>query len=167
MARLETTVEIAASPAEVWAVLTDLSAYAEWNPFILEASGEVAVGERLEVRIRPVGGKAMTLRPRVREVTPNSSFSWLGHLWGVPRLFDGAHHFALEATATGTRLVQSEDFGGLLVPLTMKSIEGGSRAGFEAMNAALKARVEGRRGDPAASPGDVPALRADGLPRDR
>jgi hypothetical protein len=38
--------------------------------------------------------------------------------------------------------VHGEKFSGLLVGLAKSSLEGGTRAGFVAMNKALKARVE-------------------------
>jgi hypothetical protein len=39
--------------------------------------------------------------------------------------------------------VQSEKFGGILVPFLRKMLDTSTRAGFEALNAALKARAEG------------------------
>ena len=36
--------EIGAPPMTVWAILTDLGRYPEWNPLFREASGEIAVG---------------------------------------------------------------------------------------------------------------------------
>ena len=32
-------IDIAATPRQVWAVLADLDAYQDWNPFIQSASG--------------------------------------------------------------------------------------------------------------------------------
>jgi len=138
---LETQIEIAAPPQAVWAVLVDLERYAEWNPFVVEAAGQVREGARLRVRIRPQGGRAMVFRPRVTAAEPGRRFAWLGHL-GVPGLFDGAHRFTLEPTATGTRLVQAEDFRGLLAGPLLRSMATGSLAGFEAMNLALRQRAE-------------------------
>jgi hypothetical protein len=70
-AELTTSVDIDASPERVWQVLTDLPAYAEWNPFITEADGAVVVGERLTVRVPPVNAFVpATLRPAVLEVAP-------------------------------------------------------------------------------------------------
>ena len=142
MRSIETASSWPLPPPSSGTVLTDLERYAEWNPFVLEAAGEAAVGAQLRVRIRPEGGRAMTLRPTVTAVDPGRRFAWLGRLWGVPGLFEGAHRFELEPVDGGTRLVHAEDFRGMLVPLMTGSLEKGSRAGFEAMNAALARRAE-------------------------
>jgi hypothetical protein len=142
MEQLRTEIEIDARPAAVWAVLVDLERHAEWNPFLVQASGEVREGERLRVRLSPPGGRAITMRPRVTVADEARTFEWLGHL-GVRGLFDGRHRFDLEPLGDGrTRLVQSETFTGLLVPLLARFLEAKTRAGFVAMNEALRARVE-------------------------
>lgn len=138
---LHTEIEIDASPAVVWAVLTDLDRYSQWNPFIVSASGRVEVGERLTNRLQPPGGRAMTIKPTVTAVEAGSVFEWLGRL-GVSGLFDGRHRFELHPTAAGTRLVHNEFFSGILVRPFRKSLDGETKAGFEAMNTALKARAE-------------------------
>ena len=48
----------------------------------------------------------------------------------------------IEASATGTRLVQSEFVDGMLVRVMRKSLDTNTKSGFEAMNVALKARAE-------------------------
>jgi hypothetical protein len=84
----------------------------------------------------------VTLHPTVLEAEPNRTFRWLGRLF-VPGLFDGEHHFVLEALGDNrTRLIQQERFTGLLVPLLAGSLDEHTLAGFHAMNAALKARAE-------------------------
>ncbi len=139
---LNTEITIDASPAEVWATLTDLDRYEQWNPFITSSSGEVAVGARLTNRMQPPGGRAVTFKPTVTIVEPERVFEWLGRL-GVPGIFDGRHRFELEATADGrTRLIHGENFQGVMVRLFKRSLETDTLAGFEAMNDALKARVE-------------------------
>ena len=137
---LRTEIDIEASPEQVWRHLVDLPAYGAWNPFITSATGSPQPGQRLTLRMEPPGGRAMTFRPRVTEVISGEVFEWLGHL-GVPGLFDGRHRFELTATPSGTHLVQREDFGGLLVRPLRRFLDGGTRAGFEAMNAALRERV--------------------------
>ena len=41
---------IDAPPRAVWAVLTDLDRYPEWNPLYPEAAGDLAVGRRVTQR---------------------------------------------------------------------------------------------------------------------
>jgi hypothetical protein len=134
-------IEIDAPPAAVWAVLSDTDAYADWNPFVRRLDGDLREGARLEARIAPPGGRAMTFRPTVLAAEPGRELRWLGRLL-VPGLFDGEHRFLLEPLADGrTRFVQSERFDGILVRLLRKSLAK-TAAGFEQMNAALKRRVE-------------------------
>jgi hypothetical protein len=115
---LTTKIDIEAAPEAVWAVLSDLPSYPSCNPFIREASGTLAAGERLDSELR-----------------------WLGRLV-VRGVFDGEHRFAIEPTAGGSRLVQEERFTGLLVPFLARGLRRGTLPGYERMNEAVKERVE-------------------------
>ncbi len=138
--RISTEIDIEAPPDAVWAQLADLPGWAEWNPFIPSASGDLRPGERLSLRLQPPGGRALPIRPTVTEVVDGSAFEWLGHL-GVPGLFDGRHRFELTPTAQGAHLVHSESFSGVLVRPLRGFLDGGTLAGFRAMNDALRQRV--------------------------
>jgi len=140
MRAISASIDIAAAPERVWAVLADLHAYPEWNPFIRSASGQLAVGARLTLRMVPTGGRAMTFRPTVLAARPGELLRWIGRLV-VPGIFDGTHQFALEDLGGHTRLTQSETFRGLLVPFTGKTIAR-TEADFHALNRALKERAE-------------------------
>jgi hypothetical protein len=142
--QLASAIDIDASPAQVWQVLTDLGAYAEWNPFIVRAEGRVRAGSRLTLRMQPAAGRAMTLRPTVLEAAEGSRLRWRGRL-GVPGLLDAEHVFTIEPRSmAAVRLRQDETFRGVLVPFVGRTLERGTRPAFEAMNAALKRRVEER-----------------------
>lgn len=141
---LYSDIEIDASPDQVWDMLTAFDAYPDWNPFIRRIEGQPVVGEQLEVDLQPPGGRAMTFQPKVLAAEPGREFRWLGRLWGIPRLFDGEHIFEIEPLRKDrARFVQREKFSGVLVPLLARSLETDTRRGFEAMNRALKERVEG------------------------
>ncbi|GJM37681.1 MAG: hypothetical protein DHS20C19_10480 [Acidimicrobiales bacterium] len=145
---LHTEVEIDAPAAVVWDLLTDLDNYRAWNPFITDSAGEAVVGEKLVNRMDPPGGKAMTFKPVVTEVEAGKVFEWLGR-FGLPGLFDGRHRFELTATPSGgTLVVHAEHFTGVLVRFMRSSLDTRTLAGFEAMNAALKARAEASAGSP-------------------
>lgn len=144
---IEHEVDIPATPAAVWQVLTDTDRYDEWNPFLTRLSGRLAVGERLTVTIRP-GRRSMTFRPTVLAVEDGSLVRWRGRA-GVRGVFDGEHELRVLAGADGgARFVQREVFSGLLVPL-MGGVLDDTETGFAAMNAALRDRAVERAAGPA------------------
>ncbi len=144
MRELTTSIVIESSPEIVWAILMDFDSYPEWNPFVTAISGHAAPGERLDVTLQNPGGKEMNISPTVTAADADSQFSWLGKL-GVKGIFDGHHHFQVEPIANGpVRFKQSEEFRGILVPVLWKMLDSKTRAGFEAMNTALKERGEAR-----------------------
>jgi hypothetical protein len=140
--QLRSRIDIDATPEEVWRVLGDVSAYPEWNPFIVQADGEVEEGRRVTLRMQPVGARAVTLQPTVLEVSVGRRLRWLGRI-GMRGIFDAEHDFTLEARADGgTRLTQDERFSGVLVPFMARSLDRHTLPAFDAMNEALKHRVE-------------------------
>jgi hypothetical protein len=142
MHEIVTEIDIAAPAERVWTVLTNFASYPEWNPFITRISGELRVGARLEARVVPPGSRGMTFRPRVVALEANRELRWLGRL-GLPGIFDGEHAFRIEPIGPDrVRFVHSERFSGMLVPLARRSLDRGTRQGFEALNRALKQRAE-------------------------
>jgi hypothetical protein len=146
MRTIAATIDIDAPPMDVWAVLTDLSRYPEWNPHIREGAGEVTAGSRLTLRMFPPRGRPVTIRPMVLAAEPAADWRLLGGLPGIfgRLIFSGEHRFALTAAGGGTRLVQSETFRGILVAFIRKTLAG-AQASFQKQNEALKKRVETHR----------------------
>lgn len=141
---LHTEIEIDAPAERVWAILTDFAAYPSWNPFVVSVQGELAKDARLAVRVQPPGGAAMRFQSRVSRLEPGRHFAWRGRL-PIPGLFGGEHRFEVIPLGTDrVRLVHAEHFTGALVPLLRKTLNRGTRAGFQAMNEAVKARAEAR-----------------------
>jgi hypothetical protein len=92
--------------------------------------------------MEPPGGAAMTFRPTVVTVEPARELRWLGRLL-IPGLSDGEHRFEIHPLGPGrVRFVQQERFTGVLVPLFARNLDDHTVRGFNAMNAALKSRVE-------------------------
>ena len=143
MARqLHAEIEVQASPERVWEVLTDFAAYPEWNPFIIEASGQAVPGSRLQLRMRPPGRRTTSFRPEVLKADPGRELRWLGRVL-VPGLFDGEHRFTIQPTGPDrVLLTQHEEFRGILAPLLLAMIAKPTLEAFHQMNQALKSRVE-------------------------
>jgi hypothetical protein len=138
---IRTEIGIDRPAAAVWVILADIDTWPSWNPFA-KASGRLAVGETLQVEIRPPGKRPMTIRPTVVKLKPGVELRWMGHLV-VPGLFDGEHGFRIEPEGDERcRFRHFERFTGVLSAPLLWLIGDATRRGFEAMNLALKARAE-------------------------
>lgn len=141
MKNLETEIIIQASPATVWDVLTSNKEYPSWNPFIVEMKGTLAKGNTIQTTMMQKG-KPQTFQPEILVFEPNRKFEWRGKM--PLGMFNGHHYFHLEPNGERqTRLIHGEHFSGWLRPLIMALIGKETRRGFEAMNQALKNRIEG------------------------
>jgi hypothetical protein len=139
MKTMSATIQIDASPMTVWAVLTDLNSYPDWNPLFREASGQIAVGSRITLRaVHPANGRLMTVKPKITVADPGAELRWTSSL---PGIISGEHSFTLTQADGGTRLVQAETFRGLLVPFSGQTFAR-SDASFNGLNEAIKQRSE-------------------------
>jgi hypothetical protein len=137
---INASIEIDATPDEVWSVLTDLEAYDEWNPFIVSSSGAVEAGATLTNTMRDATGDT-TFTPTVLTAAPGRELRWLGKL-GPGAVFDGEHAFLIEAAGPGrVRLTQTERFSGVAVPFFRGHLQDNTLPQFRAMNEALARRV--------------------------
>ena len=141
MRRLEAEIQIGVPAENVWEILMDLESYKEWNPFVREITGEIKVGNTIEVRLKVPGRRERIFKPKIIKLEPNKELRWLGHMWwnGV---FDAEHVFNLEKLeADQTRFTQLELFSGFLVPFIMGSQRRNIIDGIKSMNRALKERA--------------------------
>lgn len=127
---------------EVWAVLADTSRYSEWNPFVTEFVGTLVPGQRIAVCLQLPDRKPQHLKPRIAQVEPGRSFTWLGGV-GIRGLFDARHHFEVRDRGLhACELVQHERLSGVLVPMFRSTLTGPTPDAFAALNEACKARSE-------------------------
>jgi hypothetical protein len=145
MATVSAATWIDAPPGAVWAVLTDLKRYPEWNPLFPEAAGELAVGQRITLRVAGDDGRRTMIRPRVTALIPDVELGWAGRLPGIPPgLITGEHRFTLRAGNGGTLVVQRQTHRGFMARFSGRTLDR-AEPGSRALNGALKARVENMR----------------------
>ncbi len=140
--RFRADIEVKASIAVGWRVLTDLAAYPEWNPMLRQVTGEPVLNAKWGLRVAKKLGSNETigLPAKVRVCLPEKELAWGG---GVPGVLDVHHYCRLQATPNGFRLIHGEDFTGLLVPVLWPVI--GKRVRHEnyvALNEAFRTRCE-------------------------
>jgi uncharacterized protein YndB with AHSA1/START domain len=135
----ETMVVINAPPERVWQVLTDASAYHEWNPEIIGVEGQMGLGNRIVARVRLGDGALRRVPMRVSRFEVPSRMEWLG---GLPLgLFVGRRTFTVTPRAGGSEFRLHLAMSGLLSPLISKSV-GDRQPEVDSFSAALKRRVE-------------------------
>jgi hypothetical protein len=143
MREIFTEIDIQASAATAWAILTDLERYSQWNPFMTQIKGKAKVGEKLKCYPQlPGNRRAFTFRPRVSCIVSERVFVWAGRLL-IPGLADAEHFFEMAPLERGgIRLVHRQEYRGILVPLLWPLFAERTQKGFELMNKALKERAE-------------------------
>ena len=129
---------IRATPAAIWAILTDASQYPAWNTTVEKVEGRIAAGEKVTVHAKINPGRAFPVK--VTEFAPGKQMVWTG---GMPLgLFKGERTFVLTPRNDGmVEFRMREVYGGLLSPLIEKSIPDLQPA-FDEFAADLKKRAE-------------------------
>lgn len=138
---LRTSIEVDATPDQVWTVLTDRASYPEWNPFIVSSTGDLTTGAKITNVLRDTTGAETTFTPKLLAVEPGRELRWIGKV-GFGGIFDGEHSFRIEALPGGrSRLIQQETFRGAAVPVAAGWLNGKIKPQFTAMNQALATRA--------------------------
>lgn len=133
------------APADlVWGVLTDFSAYPDWNPFTVKAESSLQLGESVVLYIPQGRSGKLNTQTFVLEVfdAPNK-IAWrlpkLGHKW----LFNAYREQTINATsASSCTYATSDAFAGLMAGKIHKAQGAWVEKSFHKLAAALKLRCE-------------------------
>ena len=135
----EASATISASPEAVWAILTDASAYASWNPTIDRVEGVIAPASTVTVYTKADPKHAFPVK--VSEFEPPLRMEWSG---GMPLgLFKGVRTFTLTPGTDGTtRFHMLEEYTGPILGMMWKQMPDLGPA-FEEFATSLKKKAEG------------------------
>jgi uncharacterized protein YndB with AHSA1/START domain len=118
MRAFEATVVIDASPEQVWAVLTDVASWPQWDSGVTRVDGSARLGERLTIAVAANPGRAFPVK--VVTVEPPAQLVFRG---GMPLgLFAGVRTYTLAAEGATTRFSMKEAYSGPLASLITRSI---------------------------------------------
>jgi len=142
---VSTTIEIDATPENVWAVLADLANYAKWHPVYVGVTGQLAAGSMLTITTtHPKTGRTMTAKVNVRTAEPGTELRWASSLLGVTI---SKRTFRLSPAADGTLLVQTGTYRGLGGGRgrAITNVIGRIQDTYVAINEAIKQQAEARQ----------------------
>ena len=142
---VSTTIEIAATPENVWAVLADLASYPKWHPVYLGVTGQLAAGSTLSITTtHPTSGRTITAKVKVLTAEPDTELRWASKLLGRTI---SERKFQLSSTSDGTSLVQAGSYSGLGGGRgrAMVKVLGRVQDTFTAINEAVKQQAEARQ----------------------
>ena len=145
---ISTTIEIAATPENVWAVLTDMASYPQWHPMYQALTGQMAAGSTLTITsTHPASGRSMTAKVKVLAAEPGTELRWVSKLLG---LTISERTFRLSPAVGGTALMQAATYRGLGRSRSRAMIKTVTRIenGFAAINEAIKQQAEARQRAP-------------------
>ena len=140
---VQTEIDIATSPEEVWAVLSNVNSWHEWSPVINNSEGEAVLGATLSITM--IGEKEYQdgpkYHPRITRVDAPHSFQWQAVML-LGGIMTNYKTFELRATPAGTRLIHKESFQGMVVPIFRNSFDRNVPTMLNVMNEGLKEKLE-------------------------
>lgn len=141
--KIENRIGVTATAPAIWEVLSDISAWPEWNPLYTRAAGVLRIGAQLDLEVAVPGQPKRMIRPVIADWVPNDQIHWNLRMLGG--LVKTTRYLEIEQlTETGCIFTNGELFDGLLGRSIAKRMLRELREGFAAMGEALKARVEAR-----------------------
>lgn len=138
MKEFTATTTINATPEKIWAILTEASAYPEWDPSADRIEGKIAPGETIKAYTKLAPGRAFPAKINVFE--PGKKMVWTG---GMPLgLFTGVRTFTLVPKGNGAiEFTIREVFSGPMLALIGGTLPD-MTVPFQQVVAGLKERAE-------------------------
>jgi hypothetical protein len=111
------SINIHATPEEIWALLTNAEDFARWNSTVSSIKGSIAQGQKLELCV-PISDR--TFSPKVTELVPATRMVWSD---GMAPMFKGERTFTLKSRADGTTDFEMvEILSGVMLPMIKGSL---------------------------------------------
>jgi uncharacterized protein YndB with AHSA1/START domain len=138
--KIEFTREVEAPKETVWSVITDFSAYAEWNPFVVACSSELRVGAPMAMTVR-LGDRQREQVEFVSRVVEGELFEY--RMKPVGPLLHSYRQHEVASLVDGRTLYRSMfELNGWLAPLVGAILSGPLHDGFKGMTDSLVSRSE-------------------------
>lgn len=139
--RIEHRIGVAAPPHRVWEIIADLDRWPEWNPHNPEVTGRIAFGGSLDIVEALQGEPPRRAQVLISDWTPDIQLVWDDKRGLMAK---SRRYFELEPLGDGEAciLANGEIFEGWRGEDWAAARRQKLRAAYEAVNEAIKSRVE-------------------------
>lgn len=140
---IKTEIEISAPPSKVWSIITDINKWQEWSPTINASQGDASIGSTLSITMmsEEKGKDGPKYNPKIIKLDEPNYFHWRAHMV-ASFIFTNDKIFELKETSSGTKVIHTETFKGILTPLFRGQMEKGVPPMLNSMNKAMKDLAE-------------------------
>ncbi len=146
-------VEIETAASRVWEVVSNLAAYREWNPFVVDARSSLVVGEPFWMKVRVFPFFAQPQRETIFACEPGRSLQY-GIAMPLAALSSRRSNEIVSIGRDRARYVSHFELSGWLAPLVEWVTGRRLSAGFADMTLAVKERAERLEARERAGPAD-------------
>jgi hypothetical protein len=156
--RVQHRVGVAAPASAVWAAISELADWSEWNPLYPKAEGRLAIGSLVELT-RDLDGKTERQEVRIVDWVPNAQIVWQR---SITLFASSMGYLEIEALSErGCILAAGEIYEGRVGDFIGRKLRRPLREGLVALCEAAKVRAEaGWDGTPDEAPPPPPPLPA-------
>lgn len=114
----EVSINIKASPARIWSLLTTASEFPKWNSTVQSIEGQIALGQVIQLRATVAPTRVFKLK--VSELVPEQRMVWND---GTAPIFTGVRTYTLRPQQdASTDFSMTEVFRGLMLPMIAGSL---------------------------------------------
>ncbi|WP_428311539.1 SRPBCC family protein [Hydrocarboniphaga sp.] len=138
---IDKSIEIRAPAGIVWEVITDLAAYPQWNPFVVECSSSLKPGDAIDMRVK-LFAKAQKQREWMHEHVPGRRLSYRMKPAPLRALASARSHEVKAIGGDRTRYQSHFELRGWLLPLVRGMMGTRLEAGFAGMTEGIRQRAE-------------------------
>jgi uncharacterized protein YndB with AHSA1/START domain len=139
--------DVAAPAALVWSAVTDLVAYADWNPFVVGCESTLEPGTSIRMRVRLFPWFVQSQTETVFEHRPNEELCYGLDGKPVGAVVSRRCHLVTAISPGRARYRSQFELSGWLSPLVAMLLGARLRHGFTSMTDALVARAEALAAD--------------------
>ena len=138
---IDKTVEIRAPASVVWEVITDLAAYPQWNPFVVECHSTMKPGDAIDMRVQ-LFAKPQKQREWMREHVPGRRLSYNMKPAPLGALASARSHEVKAIGGERTRYQSHFELRGWLLPMVRGIMGAKLETGFAGMTEGIRQRAE-------------------------